>query len=190
MIYVIGSLRNPKIPEVSAALREHGFEVFDDWYAAGPHADDAWREYEKGRGHDLPRALHGYAARHVFEFDKRHLERASSVVLVCPAGRSGHLEFGWCAGRGKRSVILLDGDPERYDVMLCFADEVVTTLEGVVAVVKGREEHEFTRRLRTQSTAREGYGCRARASSAAQTHNGHALLGGLEVVRSDPRDEG
>ena len=190
MIYVIGSLRNPKIPEVSAALREHGFEVFDDWYAAGPHADDCWRDYEKGRGHTFPEALKGHAATHVFGFDYRNLSRASSVVLVLPAGKSAHLEFGWSVGKGKMGVILLDQDPERFDVMYKFAHVVAASLEEMVDAVERQEKNEFTRRLRTQSAAGEGHGCRARASGVARTHNGHALLGGLEVVRKNPRDEG
>lgn len=40
-VYVIGSLRNPRIPEIANELREKlGCEVFDDWHAAGPHGDD------------------------------------------------------------------------------------------------------------------------------------------------------
>ena len=39
-LYVIGSLRNPAVPQVAKRLREAGFLVFDDWYAAGPEADD------------------------------------------------------------------------------------------------------------------------------------------------------
>ena len=190
MIYVIGSLRNPKIPEVSAALRGHGFEVFDDWFAAGPTADDSWREYEKARGRDFPAALKGHAATHVFGFDYRNLSRASSTVLVLPAGKSAHLEFGWTIGQGKTGVILLDEDPDRYDVMYKFATEVVTTLEGVVTIVGRTERNEFTRRLRAQSAAREGYGCRARSSGFAYADGYNAFLGGLEVVRTDPRDEG
>ena len=34
-IYLIGSLRNPSIPETAAKLRDAGHEVFDDWFSAG-----------------------------------------------------------------------------------------------------------------------------------------------------------
>ena len=40
-------------------------EVFDDWYAAGPEADDYWKSYEINRGRDYIDALSGRAARHV-----------------------------------------------------------------------------------------------------------------------------
>lgn len=125
MIYLIGSLRNPQVPKIAACLRrlvpEH--EVFDDWYAAGPVADDAWRDYEKARGRSYIESLGCYPARHVFEFDLQHLKRASAGVLVLPAGKSGHLELGWLLGRGKPGYILLD-NPDRWDVMYKFATGV------------------------------------------------------------------
>lgn len=128
MIYLIGSLRNPQVPLIAEKLREAGLEVFDDWYAAGPEADDKWRDYEKGRGHSFEEALLGNAADHVFEFDKKHLELADTVVLVLPAGKSGHLELGWALGKGKKGYIILDG-PERWDVMYLFADGVFANVK-------------------------------------------------------------
>src|SRR5690348_9389879 len=105
MIYLIGSLRNPKVPEIAAQLRAKGHEVFDDWYAAGEIADDSWRDYEQQRGRTYAEALKGHAAKHVFEFDLTHLGRASAAVLVLPAGKSSHLELGWMLGKGKRGFV-------------------------------------------------------------------------------------
>jgi hypothetical protein len=136
MIYLIGSLRNPEIPKIAEQLRGAGHEVFDDWFAAGPEADDKWRDYEKARGRTFRQALHGYAAQNVFRFDKRHLERADTVVLVAPAGKSGHMEFGWSLGKGKRGIYMLDS-PERWDVMLSFATDIV---EGVDELLEALEE--------------------------------------------------
>jgi len=31
MIYLIGSLRNPAVPEVAQKMRAVGIDVFDDW---------------------------------------------------------------------------------------------------------------------------------------------------------------
>lgn len=134
MIYLIGSLRNPKVPEIANTLRSKGLEVFDDWYAAGPEADDYWRDYEKSRGHSYLEGLKGYAARNVFQFDRNHLDRSESVVLVLPAGKSGHLELGYALGRGKLGYILLD-DPERWDVMYQFATGIFTNLDDLVEVL-------------------------------------------------------
>jgi nucleoside 2-deoxyribosyltransferase len=122
VIYLIGSLRNPEVPKVAAYLRTLGFEVFDDWYSAGPEADDCWQAYEKERGHSYPQALKGWHAKDVFAFDKYHLDRADMGVLLLPAGKSGHLELGYVVGQGKPGFILMQGEPERYDVMYQFAN--------------------------------------------------------------------
>ncbi len=134
-IYVIGSLRNPAIPEVSAALRKAGLDVFDDWYAAGPEADDYWKKYEEGRGRGYYDAITGLAAGHVFDFDRTHLDRCEAAVLVLPAGRSGHLELGYCAGRGKPTYILHD-NPDRWDVMYRLATAVVPDVETLLTKIK------------------------------------------------------
>ena len=128
-VYLIGSLRNPEVPNVAQMIRSLGHEVFDDWYAAGPEADDFWQKYEQGRGHTYIQALDGHAAQHVYEYDKSHLDRCDGAVLVLPAGKSGHLEFGYMIGQGKKGYILLDEKKERWDVMYKFATAVLSTKE-------------------------------------------------------------
>lgn len=102
-------------------------EVFDDWYGAGSEADDCWQAYEKARGRTFVEALAGDAAQNVYWFDLTHLRLATHVVLVLPAGKSGHLELGWALGQGKKGYILMDGEPDRFDVMYNFATAVCMT---------------------------------------------------------------
>ncbi len=136
VIYLIGSLRNPEIPKIAAALRNAGHEVFDDWHAAGPHADDEWQKYEQGRGFDMGEALAGYAAKHTFEYDKHHLNRCDTVILVMPAGKSAHTELGYAIGKSKRSFVLFsEGYPERWDVMYGLADYVTDELNDLLEVL-------------------------------------------------------
>lgn len=137
-IYIIGSLRNPAVSVLAQNLRTQfpGVEVFDDWMAAGPEADDYWRDYEKAKGNTLAEALKGHAARHVFEYDKGHLDSSDVVILALPAGKSGHLELGYSIGKGKKSAILLDAQPDRFDVMYGFADLVTDKLEELTAWLK------------------------------------------------------
>lgn len=123
VIYLVGSLRNPEVPKLGNLLRSHGHEVFDDWFGAGPEADDYWKAHETQRGTSYYEALHGYAAENVFNFDKRHISRADTVVLVMPAGKSGHLELGFAIGLGKRGFVVFDVEPDRWDVMYRFAIE-------------------------------------------------------------------
>jgi nucleoside 2-deoxyribosyltransferase len=136
IIYLIGSLRNPQVPLTAATLRSEGFEVFDDWYAAGPNADDCWRDYEKSRGLPYPDALRSWAAKHVFEFDKAHLDRSDAAILLLPAGRSGHLELGYMAGQQKPTYVLFDQEPERWDVMYGFCTGVCFSIEDLIEQLK------------------------------------------------------
>lgn len=129
-IYLIGSLRNPEIPRIANAIRKDGHDVFDDWFSPGPHADEEWKTYEQGRGHSFLDALQGHAAKHIFEFDKHHLEQANAVVLVAPAGKSGHLELGWALGKEKPGYILLDS-PDRWDIMYQFATGIFDRLDAL-----------------------------------------------------------
>jgi hypothetical protein len=132
MIYVIGSLRNPQVPLVADWLRSKLDEyVFDGWFAAGPEADDYWQQYTTMRGQTYAEALADAPAQNTFNFDLRHLQLADRVVLVLPAGKSGHLELGWALGKGKKGYILLPEKEaiDRYDVMYNFATAVVDDLE-------------------------------------------------------------
>jgi nucleoside 2-deoxyribosyltransferase len=135
-IYLIGSLRNPEVPKLANAIRRIGLEVFDDWYSPGPRADDFWRDYEKQRGHSYAQALKGWAGKHIFEFDRFHLDRCDGAVMLMPAGKSCHLEFGYVIGCGKPGYILFDKEPERYDVMYQFATEVFFSKAKLIAKLK------------------------------------------------------
>ena len=123
IIYLIGSLRNPKIVEVGNAIRSLEIECIDNWFATGEIADDAWRDYSKACGKSYKEALESREANHIFYFDKAYLNLCDAVVLLYPAGRSGHLELGYAMGLGKPGYILIEEEhlPERYDVMAQFA---------------------------------------------------------------------
>lgn len=132
-LYLMGSLRNSLVKEIGQRLRvELNYEVFDDWQAAAPDADDCWKVYEEGRGNNYIEALRGYAARQVFDFDLKHLNESTAGLLVLPAGRSAHMELGYLRGQDKKVIILLDGDYDRWDVMYNFASLVTTSIDDVI----------------------------------------------------------
>lgn len=135
-IYLIGSMRNPEVPRIAKLLREQGLEVFDDWHSPGENTDECWQAYERFRGRNYKEALNGYHAKHVFEFDKAHLDRCDYVLLVLPAGKSGHLELGYVIGTGKPGFILLTEEPERFDIMYNFATDIFLSVEEVMEYFK------------------------------------------------------
>jgi len=137
VIYVIGSLRNKNVPIISNKLRKStSHEIFDSWYSPGPHADDYWRHYEKAKGVTYKEALRDWAAKHIFEFDVHHLDRADVVVLIMPAGKSCHLELGWALGKGKRGYILYDKEPKRWDIMVQFCTDIFFSVDELVNELK------------------------------------------------------
>ena len=112
-------------------------EVFDEWYSAGPEADDYWKEHQKGKGLSYAQALEGHAAKNVFNFDKRHLDRCTHALLVLPAGKSGHMEIMYATyGVGAKTAILLDPEDVRWDVMYQFVPDVFSSEEEVVQWLK------------------------------------------------------
>jgi hypothetical protein len=129
-LYLIGSLRNPRITILASRLRLElpGVEVFDDWMAAGPEADDEWKKYEQDRGRSYTEALGGYAAKHVFEFDRHHLDTSTHVLLVLPAGKSGHMEVMYAQyGTSAKTAILLDSSDVRWDCMYQFIPTILSS---------------------------------------------------------------
>jgi nucleoside 2-deoxyribosyltransferase len=137
-IYLIGSLRNPKIPLIANTLRKAGHEVFDDWHSAGEKADDGWKLYEERRGRDYRSAIKGLSATHVFEFDMKHIQRVDVGVLVLPAGKSGHLELGYMVGRGQAGYVLFEEEPDRdrWDLMYKIAHGIFFNTDELLEVLK------------------------------------------------------
>jgi hypothetical protein len=154
-IYLVGSLRNPEIPVIANEIEALGFEVFDNWFSAGKIADDSWKAYEQLRGRTYAQALEGYSARHVFEFDKKHLIRCDMCVLILPAGKSGHLELGVALGMGKKGYILSDDTADRWDVMYQFATGIFFSRNDLFNALRGENNEPsttslFSRRLLTE----------------------------------------
>lgn len=135
-VYLIGSLRNPDVRLVARELRAAGFDVFDQWHAAGERADDEWQRYFQEDGATMEEAIYSPFVTHVFEFDKQWLDWADAAVLMLPAGRSGHLELGYMIGKGKFGIIYMGAEDERWDAMYRFAHAIVRTPEALERVLR------------------------------------------------------
>ena len=138
-IYVATSWRNQRHPEIVEHLRAEGHEVYD--FRNPPNGlqggfqwsqiDPDWQQWSAASYRlallNSPLSAQGYVS------DLRALEWCDTCVLVMPCGRSAHLELGYAAGRGKRTVILLeDGEPE---LMYLIADSLATSLAEMVRSV-------------------------------------------------------
>jgi hypothetical protein len=141
-VYIIGSLRNPKIPHIGNTIRRAGFSVFDDWHSVGPECDDKWKDYEAVRGRSYLEALEGEHANAAFNFDLKHLVSSQIGVLVLPAGKSGHMEFGlFCQRKSvpmKFGYVLFEEEPapDRFDLMYKLADGLFFDVDALVKRMK------------------------------------------------------
>ena len=72
-----------------------------------------------------PRAAQGFNA------DFAAMRWADTGLLVLPCGRSAHLELGWMAGAGKRTLILTQ-DGEEPELMALLADRICISLGDVL----------------------------------------------------------
>jgi len=136
-IYLIGALKNKRVPEIGNMLRKEGYDVMDEWFTPGEFADTNWQAYETQRGRTYIEALRGRAATNIFLFDRSYLDHCDVAILCAPAGKSAMLELGYATGREKKTILFLDGeDPERYDIMPNFASAVCMTEIELLAELK------------------------------------------------------
>jgi len=137
-VYIIGSLKNWKVIELSNHLRKEfpEWEIFDSWISPGPEADDYWKKYSKMKGLTYREALKDWSATHVFEFDKFHIDRSEVVIMHMPCGKSGHLELGYAIGQGKKCYVLFDEKPDKREVIYKLPKGVFTEIKELEKELK------------------------------------------------------
>lgn len=125
MIYLASSWKNKHYPDVLAALRAAGHQVYD---FRCPHDDPEekgfkwsfisencmeWtpEEYQHNLTHPL--------ANQQFANDIKAMKNCDTCVLLLPCGRSAHTEAGWFAGQGKRVFVLIT-DQDSFEPELMY----------------------------------------------------------------------
>ena len=137
-IYVASSWRNEFQPGVVHQLRQAGHEVYD--FRNPPNKagfgweqlDSGWKTWSAARYRELlkhPIAQEGFKA----DFDA--MQWADTGLLVLPCGRSAHLELGWMAGVGKRTIILTR-DGEEPELMALLTNYVCISFSEVLELLK------------------------------------------------------
>jgi len=143
-IYVASSWRNERQPDVVAALRAAGHEVYDFKNPGSGMTGFGWKKIlpdpapwsaEKTR-----EVLEHPIAQAGFDSDINAMCWADAIVMVQPCGRSAALELGWGAGAGKLTVALL-ADGQEPELMLKVADKIALSLDEVITWLSWREMH-------------------------------------------------
>ena len=134
-IYVASSWRNKYQPEVVAALRKAGHEVYDfrnpKDNPGGFHWSDVDENWQDWQPEEYIRNLTHPVAEKGFKADMDAMLWADTCVLVLPCGRSAHTEAGWMAGAGK-CVIAYIPEIVEPELMYKLFDRVVGNLNDLV----------------------------------------------------------
>lgn len=139
-IYLASSWRNADQPRLLALLREAGHEVYDFRNPAPGNIGFAWsaiaREWLTWTLEQFAETLasHPIAAQG-FALDKAALDWCDTCVLLLPCGRSAHLEAGYAAGQGKRTLFYLLPDRFEPELMYLLGNGCVTTDEALLAAL-------------------------------------------------------
>lgn len=139
-IYLASSWRNADQPLAVAALREAGHEVYDFRNPPGgiengfrwSELDPEWESWSAAAYREK---LKQPLAQKGFNSDFDGMKWADVGVLLLPCGRSAHLELGWMAGVGKRTIIWTR-DGQEPELMALLASEICVSLDEVVTALK------------------------------------------------------
>lgn len=137
-IYVASSWRNMLQPGVVGALRAAGHEVYDYKNPGTGKQGFSWKQIDPNwqMGGPVTPTQHVEMLRHPiaqagFKSDMDALRDCDVCVLVLPCGRSAHLELGWAAGHGKKTVVL-EPDPIEPDLMYLMCDRLCTSFDELL----------------------------------------------------------
>lgn len=141
-IYLVGSLKDEEFPRIAERFREGGHEVFDDWRGGGADGDKRWRDYELNeRDRGYVEALQAPFAVNNREFDRTNIDKCDAVVAVCKPnklpGISAVAELAYARWvKGTHAIILLNGEPHDWDLMLpLVVTRVCNNVEEVLEVL-------------------------------------------------------
>lgn len=141
-IYVASSWRNRYQPNVVLLLNALGFEVYDFRHPDPTDKGFHWSEIDRDWANwTCPEYLEGLAdpiAESGFKKDYEAMKSCEGFVLVCPAGRSAHLEFGWAIGAKKRTAIYLP-EPQEPELMYKLADRICLDFSRLVDFFRGKQ---------------------------------------------------
>lgn len=141
-IYLASSWRNARQPEVLAALRAAGHEVYDFRNPVPGNNGFGWKQLGLGDQREwMPEifrnALKHPVAQQGFEFDMNALQDADATVLLLPCGRSAHLELGYAVGAEQATFVLTDKTLDEPELMYLMCTGIATSLEELLQMLKG-----------------------------------------------------
>jgi hypothetical protein len=138
-IYLASSWRNKRQPEVLAALRKAGHEVYDFRNPKPGTIGFSWKQCTKTpppwSAVETIGVLAGEVAQAGLKLDFDAMKWADTVVMLQPCGRSAALELGLAIGAGKHTLVLLD-DGQEPELMIRLADHLAVNLDELLTMIR------------------------------------------------------
>ncbi len=135
-VYLASSWKHPGQPKALYALRKRGHIVYDFRNEESKFVWSQIRPAEDWTGETMREALHHPLADLGFAHDMNALRWCDVCVLLLPCGKSAHLELGWAAGAGKRTIVLLPPGENPPDLMYRIADRVCVSMDEVIETLR------------------------------------------------------
>lgn len=139
-IYVASSWRNNYQPTVVPALREDGHEVYDFRNPAPGNIGFKWNDispnYTRWNEKIYLTALKHRIAVEGYAYDWNAMEAADTCVLVCPAGRSAHIEAGYFVGHPNKELYIFMPLMQEPELMYKMANGIYLQLGALLEALK------------------------------------------------------
>lgn len=140
-IYLASSWRNDYQPEVLAALRAAGHEVYDFRNPAPGVSGFAWDAIDPAWLGWTPEGFVGALGTQIaadgYRNDWDAMERSEVGVLLLPCGRSAHIEAGYFVGHPEKRLHILMPELPEPELMYLMADGIHLTAEDLLLALEG-----------------------------------------------------
>lgn len=142
-IYVASSWRNEFQPQIVAALRSSGHEVYDFRNPPNGSGGFAWSDIDKNwinwTSEQYRKALNDPIAIEGFNSDFDGMKWADVCVMVLPCGRSANTEAGWMKGAGK-TVYVYSPIKQEPELMYKIYDGIITSVDELAEIFKTKRK--------------------------------------------------
>jgi hypothetical protein len=138
-IYVASSGRNESLDDVLAQIRTAGHEAYD-FRASGFRLQDLGGDPAHWSRAEFVAKLRYPAARAQFERNVAAIKACDALLVLPPCGISAHIELGYAAAKGKKTIVWLD-ESSKPELMYSVADCFVENTDGLLRVLDWPIDH-------------------------------------------------
>ena len=139
-IYVASSWRTERHDEVVEALTRAGHTVYNYREPASGGHGFSWEQidpnYKNWTAQQYLQALYKEPAQRGFWRDFDAMNEASIFVGVGPLGNDSSCEMAWAAGRGKKTILLIDESNFSPELMSKIFTFRVTEIQDVINILE------------------------------------------------------